>query len=115
MKHEFCSSAYVEGNFNERQESRRKRRLARKSNLSKLLGRSSECSAKDLNSEAWYMIDCRVDGIFVNILTQRRRNELNLEELYAPENEKSKFQNIDSGNVPTISGVNEISSNNNIL
>lgn len=115
LKHEFCSSAYVEGNFNERQESRRKRRLARKSNLSKLLGRSSECSAKDLNSEAWYMIDCRVDGIFVNILTQRRRNELNLEELYAPENEKSKFQNIDSGNVPTISGVNEISSNNNIL
>lgn len=115
LKQEFCGSAYVEGNFNERQESRRKRRLARKSNLSKLLGRSSEGSAKDSNSEAWYMIDCHVDGIFVNILTQKRRNELNLEELYAPETEKFKFQNSELDNVSTPSKMNEISSDNNIL
>lgn len=115
LKRELSSSAYVEGNFNERQESRRKRRLARKSNLSKLWGRSSEGSPKDVNSEAWYMIDCHVDGIFVNILTQKRRDELNLEELYAPEDEKCKFQKTEQNDVSANSRIDETSGDNNIL
>ncbi|CAI1636424.1 hypothetical protein SEUBUCD646_0M02350 [Saccharomyces eubayanus] len=115
LKRELSSNAYVEGNFNERQESRRKRRLARKSNLSKLWGRSSEGSPKDVNSEAWYMIDCHVDGVFVNILTQKRRDELNLEELYAPEDEKCKFRKKEQNDVSFNSRKDESLEDNNIL
>ncbi|CAI4048256.1 Atp25p SKDI_13G2280 [Saccharomyces kudriavzevii IFO 1802] len=115
LKRKFSSVAYVEGNFNERQESRRKKRLARKSNLSKLSGRSSDGSPRGINTEAWYMIDCHVDGIFVNILTQKRRNELNLEELYAPEDEKFKFRKSELNNGFTNSRIDDISADNNIL
>lgn len=38
------------------------------------------------------MIDCHVDNIFVNILTEKRRGEMNLEELYAPEDERANYQ-----------------------
>lgn len=94
LKQEYNSVAYVEGNVNAREEKKRLRRIARKSNLGKSWGANSSPYAQGFqnNSEAWFMIDCHVDNIFVNILTEDRRKELNLEELYAPENERHKYQ-----------------------
>lgn len=94
LKQTFKSVAYVEGNVNSKEERKKFKRMARKSNLGKSWGANSGTTstgfAKD--SEAWFMIDCNVDKIFVNILTERRRGELNLEELYAPESERDKYQ-----------------------
>lgn len=94
IKHEYNSVAYVEGNVNAREEKKRLKRIARKSNLGKSWGANSSPYSQGFqnNSEAWFMIDCHVDNIFVNILTEGRREELNLEELYAPEDERSKYQ-----------------------
>ncbi|QLQ78140.1 hypothetical protein HG537_0A03870 [Torulaspora globosa] len=93
IKREYGSVAYVEGDVNGRDEKRRHKRLARKTNLSKNWGSNSSALAGGFqsNSEAWFMIDCHVDKIFVNILTEQKRRELNLEELYAPENERYKY------------------------
>ncbi|GMM34362.1 Atp25 protein [Saccharomycopsis crataegensis] len=41
---------------------------------------------------SWVMIDTDVDGIYIHILTQERREELNLEYLWAPKNEKHKYE-----------------------
>lgn len=89
LKKNYRSTASVEGNFNYNDEMKRQRRLARKPNLSKSLG--SKLS-KSNSPECWYMIDCHLDNIFVNILTKVKRMELNLEELYAPESEKAQYK-----------------------
>lgn len=57
------------------------------------------------NNEAWYMIDCKVERIIVNILTNQRRMELNLEELYAPLDEKYKYQTTVKPNVEPATGL----------
>ncbi|GAV55486.1 hypothetical protein ZYGR_0AV01170 [Zygosaccharomyces rouxii] len=85
IKQEYESVAYVEGQFNAREEKKRQRRLARKPKL-------SSNSTSNAPTESWFLIDCKVDKIFVNILTENRRQEINLEELYAPEHEKSKYE-----------------------
>lgn len=94
IKREYGSVAYVEGDVNGRDEKRRHKRLARKTNLSKNWGSNSSALTGGFqgNSEAWFMIDCHVDKIFLNILTEQKRRELNLEELYAPENERHKYK-----------------------
>lgn len=85
IKQEYESVAYVEGRFNTREEKKRQRRLARKPKL-------SSNSNSNVPTESWFLIDCKVNNIFVNILTENRRQEINLEELYAPENEKYKYK-----------------------
>lgn len=85
IKQDFESVAYVEGQFNAREERKRQRRLARKPNL-------SANSSSNIPTESWFLIDCKVDRIFVNILTENRRQEINLEELYAPEDERNKYR-----------------------
>lgn len=85
IKQEYESVAYAEGQFNAKEEKKRQRRLARKPKLSSNLN-------SNVPTESWLLIDCKVDKIFVNILTENRRQEINLEELYAPEHEKYKYQ-----------------------
>lgn len=96
IKQEYDSVAYVEGDVNARDEKKRQKRLARKTNLGKTWGSNSSSMPGGFqsNSEAWFMIDCHVDKIFVNILTEQRRKELNLEELYAPEDERYKYKRV---------------------
>lgn len=84
VKQEYESVAYVEGQFNAKEQRKRQRRLARKPNL-------ASNSSSSVPTESWFLIDTKVDRIFVNILTEKRRQEVNLEELYAPEEEKSKY------------------------
>lgn len=118
MKQEYNSVAYVEGNINPKDEKKRQKRLARKANLSKAWGSNSNSNSISFqnNSEAWFMIDCHVDGIFVNIVTEKRRYELNLEELYAPEDERSKYQRQDAKlERESEDTINEVSSENNVL
>ena len=91
IKRDFNHFAYLEGNINQNEERKRKKRMQRKTNL----GGVWNVNKRNLNThdtnEAWYMIDTRTDNIFVNILTDQRRAELNLEELYASENDKAKW------------------------
>ncbi|CAR29196.1 ZYRO0G02948p [Zygosaccharomyces rouxii] len=89
IKQEYESVAYVEGQFNAREEKKRQRRLARKPKL-------SSNSTSNVPTESWFLIDCKVDKIFVNILTENRRQEINLEELYAPEHERHKYERKES-------------------
>lgn len=115
IKQEYNSVAYVEGNVNAREEKKRLRRIARKSNLGKSWGSNSSPYSQGFqnNSEAWFMIDCHVDNIFVNILTQERRKELNLEELYAPESERHKYQTVQDNTKPD--GSAELNGDDNVL
>lgn len=118
MKQEYDSVACVEGNINAKDEKKRQKRLARKANLSKAWGSNSSSNsiAFQNNSEAWFMIDCHVDNIFVNIVTEKRRHELNLEELYAPEDQRAKYQRQDAELEPeSQEDINEVSSENNVL
>lgn len=96
IKHEYGSVPYVEGDVNARDEKKRQKRLARKTNLGKTWGSNSSLLPGGFqnNSEAWFMIDCHVDRIFVNVLTEKRRKDLNLEELYAPESERHKYKRV---------------------
>ncbi|CDH10246.1 probable ATPase synthesis protein 25,mitochondrial [Zygosaccharomyces bailii ISA1307] len=84
IKQEYESFAHVEGQYNAKEHRKRQRRLARRPNLAS----NSNSTAP---TESWFMIDTKVDRIFVNILTHKRRQEINLEELYAPEEEKAKY------------------------
>ncbi|QLL30574.1 hypothetical protein HG536_0A03920 [Torulaspora globosa] len=115
IKREYGSVAYVEGDVNGRDEKRRHKRLARKTNLSKNWGSNSSALSGGFqsNSEAWFMIDCHVDNIFLNILTEQRREELSLEELYAPENERYKYKRSEE-KVPQEETL-ELQDDNNIL
>ncbi|KAK6456584.1 Oligomerization domain-containing protein [Scheffersomyces xylosifermentans] len=40
---------------------------------------------------SWVMCDTKVDNVFVHILTQERRSELNLESLWCPEEEQARY------------------------
>lgn len=84
IKREYESLAHVEGQYNAKEQRKRQRRLARRPNL-------ASNSESKVPTESWFMIDTKVDRIFVNILTHKRRQEINLEELYAPEEEKAKY------------------------
>ncbi|SMN19154.1 similar to Saccharomyces cerevisiae YMR098C ATP25 Mitochondrial protein required for the stability of Oli1p (Atp9p) mRNA and for the Oli1p ring formation [Maudiozyma saulgeensis] len=88
IKQEFSKMAYLEGNINQNDERKRKKRLLRKNNLGGVWNTNKRNVNTFESNEAWYMIDTRTDNVFVNILTEQRRAELNLEELYAPEHEK---------------------------
>lgn len=92
LKREFSQVARVEGNINANDERKRQRRLARRTNLAKSLGSNSSVATAASMLESWYMIDCRINGIFVNIMTENRRKNLNLEELYASEEEKHLYR-----------------------
>ncbi|CDK27248.1 unnamed protein product [Kuraishia capsulata CBS 1993] len=59
-------------------------------------------------ANSWVMIDTNVDGIYVHFLTQERREELNLEELWASPEEKHLYQpraNIVSDSDDIFSGI----------
>ncbi|CCH62787.1 hypothetical protein TBLA_0I01270 [Henningerozyma blattae CBS 6284] len=88
IKNNFSISPYIEGMVNATQVRRDIRRLNRNPRLSK---RSSLSSQLNNKNEDWILIDSKVDGIFINVLTKERREIMNLEELYAPENEKFKY------------------------
>ncbi|KTA97560.1 ATPase synthesis protein 25, mitochondrial [Nakaseomyces glabratus] len=90
LKNEYGVSGYVEGQVNPNDEKKRLKRLARKNNLGRTNIRRNELNSTEESS--WYMIDCHVDSIFLNILTENRRYEMNLEELYAPLNEKHLYE-----------------------
>ncbi|CCK70510.1 Atp25p KNAG_0E02500 [Huiozyma naganishii CBS 8797] len=86
-KAQFGHPLEVEGRLNPNDLKKLQKRLNRRSKLS-----TKSTTGHDRNSkEAWYMIDCKMDGIIVNILTGARRQELNLEELYAPAEDKHKY------------------------
>ncbi|CAB4254436.1 similar to Saccharomyces cerevisiae YMR098C ATP25 Mitochondrial protein required for the stability of Oli1p (Atp9p) mRNA and for the Oli1p ring formation [Maudiozyma barnettii] len=88
IKQEFSNMAYLEGNINRNDERKKKKRLLRRNNLGGVWNVNKRNINTFESNEAWYMVDTRTDNIFVNILTDQRRAELNLEELYSPENEK---------------------------
>lgn len=75
----------VEGKVTANWERRQNQRLRRRVNL------GTSKMVKEKATESWLMVDCKVNGIFVNILTEKRRKELNLEELFAPDEEKHKY------------------------
>lgn len=64
---------------------RRNKRIGRKTNLGKL-------SKTENDESGWCLIDCGVDGLFINLLTEERRMELNLEELYCPKEDVEIYQ-----------------------
>ncbi|EDO15501.1 hypothetical protein Kpol_467p13 [Vanderwaltozyma polyspora DSM 70294] len=111
MKQKFNSIASVEGNINSNDERKKQKRLARKRNLerSSLAKNPTTSTSRD----SWYLVDCHLDNIFVNILTKNRRKELNLEELYAPKEEREKYRYDNSRSDLELS--DEYSSGNNIL
>lgn len=116
LKNEYNVNGYVEGNLNPNDEKKRMRRLARRTNLGKVGVKKSNVNAN--NDSSWYMIDCKVDRIFLNILTKARREELNLEELYAPKNEKHLYTTkagTESTNATIKSDFNNLSEEDNVL
>lgn len=45
------------------------------------------------DKDSWVMIHCKADdGIFINMITEQRRQQLNLEELWAPDEEKYLYE-----------------------
>ncbi|CUS20655.1 LAQU0S01e11584g1_1 [Lachancea quebecensis] len=92
LKQEFKTVGQVEGNISANELRRRQKRLARHTNLSKSMGSRTATTRSGSNLESWYMIDCRLDNIFVNILTENKRYDMNLEELYAPPGEKHLYR-----------------------
>ncbi|KAG0668625.1 ATPase synthesis protein 25 mitochondrial [Maudiozyma exigua] len=91
IKQEFSHVAYLEGNINANDEKKRKKRLLRRTNLGGVWNVNKRNVNTFESNEAWYMVDTKTDNIFVNILTEKRRTELNLEELYSPKDEKQKW------------------------
>ncbi|SCU89868.1 LANO_0D06744g1_1 [Lachancea nothofagi CBS 11611] len=92
LKQKFQTLAHVEGNISANELRRRQRRLARHTNLSKNMGSRSPTTRSGAQTESWYMIDCHLDNIFINVLTENRRKELNLEELYAAPEDKHLYR-----------------------
>ncbi|CEP60938.1 Atp25p LALA0_S02e03092g [Lachancea lanzarotensis] len=98
LKQKFKVQPHVEGNVSANELRRRQRRLARHTNLSKSQGSRPAVTRSATQADSWYLIDCRVNNIFLNIMSETRRQQLNLEELYAPPEDKHLFrrQQIDS-------------------
>lgn len=116
LKNQYKVNGYVEGNMNPNDEKKRLKRLARKTNLGKANLKKSNVNVND--EDSWYMVDCKVDRIFLNILTASRRSELNLEELYAPNDEKYVYTNKISsspGETNMRSYMNNVADEDNIL
>ena len=117
IKQEFSQVAYLEGNINPNDEKKRKKRLLRKTNL----GGVWNVNKRNVNSfesnEAWYMVDTKTDNIFVNILTEQRRAELNLEELYSPKDEKYKWTKmvVNEEKSENFDELLEVTEENNVL
>ena len=117
IKRDYNQFAYLEGNINQNEEKKRKKRMLRKNNLGGVWNVNKRNINTHDSNEAWYMIDTRTDNIFVNILTEQRRTELNLEELYAPENEKSEWSNQNT-TIPQKQSSNDlldVNDENNVL
>lgn len=64
---------------------KRQRRINRKTNIGKV-------TKKEQDESGWCLIASNVDGVFINIMTEERRNELNLEELYCPPEDMEQYQ-----------------------
>lgn len=90
IKKDYNRMASVEGKVSVNEERKMEKRLRRKSNLGKMTGK---LTYKRNMGDAWFMVDCNIDNIFINILTEQKRKYMNLEELYAPDEEKDKYQN----------------------
>ena len=120
VKHEFGRVVYMEGNIDMNHERKLQRRLRRRASLgtSQRNVRGNRDGGRHRLDECWLMLDTHVDRIFVNILTAERRYELNLEELYAPEEEKGKYTRInepESLDAESTDGLTDITKENNIL
>lgn len=89
LKRKFNVFSTVEGKLNNNELKRVEKRFKRK-NIKNKQGLINDIF--NIN-ESWYMIDCKIEGIVVNIMTKRKRLDLNLEELYCPINEKNKYRN----------------------
>ena len=120
VKQEFGRVVYMEGNIDMNHERKAQRRLRRRASLG--TSRRNVRSNRDIGryqlDECWLMLDTHVDRIFINILTAERRYELNLEELYAPEEEKEKYARVNAPEVlgeDSTDGLTDITKENNIL
>lgn len=93
LKQQYNILPSCEGKLNGQELRRIQKRLKRK-NLKKIYQESIYNGKNSQLNDAWYMIDCKVDGIIVNILTKQKREDLNLEELYSPIGSKYRSHNI---------------------
>lgn len=84
LKHEYHLLSHIEGLVNSNALARYHRRLQRK-------GKAANYSKNDYGamSNSWIMCDCQ-NGIVVHMLTEDRRKEVNLEELWG---DKKKWEN----------------------
>lgn len=92
LKSQYNILPTIEGKLNSNDLKKFQRRFKRKNIKMTSNNGIGSNAARHSNNEAWYMIDCKVERIVVNILTNQKRMELNLEELYAPLDEKYKYQ-----------------------
>lgn len=116
IKQEFKQTAYVEGNINQNEARKRSKRLLRRNNIGGVWKTNKRNENTHDTNDAWYMIDTRTDNIFINMITENRRKELNLEELYAPENEKFKWTRaVPSEPIDEPDDINYVNDENNVL
>lgn len=86
LKHHFHEHPATEGLVGSNAMARARRRLKKK-------GKGSPQYAKydyGASANTWIMTDCKTDGIYVHMLTSERRDDLNLELLWAKD--KSKYR-----------------------
>lgn len=76
IKEEFETVPICEGGLTSNELRKRQRRINKRIKVSKNI-----LSSVDVKTD-WHLVDTKINGIFVNIMTLKRRNELNLEELY---------------------------------
>lgn len=94
LKSKFNVFSTVEGKLNNNELKKFEKRLKRKNIKNNNKNNNSHTGYNALNiNESWYMIDCKIEGIIINIMTKKKRLALNLEELYCPVNEKHKYRN----------------------
>lgn len=112
LKHNFEVIPKAEGLINKE---------IRKKELKRLLRKPGSVSSKNIKTgvkdEDWVLIDSKIKNIFINLFTENRRKHLNLEHLYASENEKCMYER-DANEVTGMdksSSINFISPNDNIL
>ena len=103
LKTKYNVFSTVEGKLNNNELKKIEKRLKRKNIKNK---QNHTSNVFDTN-ESWYMIDCKIEGIIINIMTKKKRLDLNLEELYCPIDEKYKYRNRIGGQNQSLSIEND--------
>lgn len=91
LKHEYNQVSQIEGLTHEsaKKALKRLKRSARKSNGSGVNNLYGDAAATE---NSWVMLDSNVEGTYIHLLTKERREELNLEHLWSPKEEKYKYE-----------------------